>query len=51
MRFKAPMGDAVRIRVATEEKAALKRAARQRGMSLSEYLRMAAAEAARQEAA
>ncbi|WP_442580595.1 plasmid mobilization protein [Mesorhizobium sp. ASY16-5R] len=51
MRFEAPMVDQIRVRVARDEKRRLAEFARQRGMTLSDLLRIAAANAAQQAAA
>ena len=47
MRFEKAMRDIIRARVSREEKRLIVHTARQRGVSLSDYLRNAATEAAR----
>jgi uncharacterized protein (DUF1778 family) len=51
MRHSEAMKELIGVRVLTEEKRALTEAARKRGVTLSELVRDAAAEAARQSAA
>jgi uncharacterized protein (DUF1778 family) len=51
MRLSAAMIDNIRVRVSSEEKHALRAAAMKRGLTLSEYIREAAADAARRIAA
>ncbi|AMS40507.1 plasmid mobilization protein [Aminobacter aminovorans] len=51
MRFDAAMNDTIRARVTPTEKRALFEAARKSGLTLSEFLRMTATDAARRVAA
>ncbi|MHA6687785.1 plasmid mobilization protein [Mesorhizobium sp. A556] len=51
MRFSEPMGDLIQVRVARDEKRRLIEIARQRGMTLSDFLRKTATDAARRVAA
>lgn len=51
MRFSDPMNDLIQVRVSRTEKRRLKDFARQQGMTLSDFLRETATEAARQMAA
>lgn len=47
MRFLQPMSDMIQVRVARDEKRRLADAARRKGVTLSEFLREVATEAAR----
>jgi uncharacterized protein (DUF1778 family) len=51
MRFAEPMPEMIRVRVAREEKRRLFELARERGISVSKFLRDAATEAAQRTAA
>ena len=51
MRFSEPMSDLIQVRVAHDEKRRLIEIARKRGMTLSDFLRETAIEAARRVAA
>ena len=51
MRFSEPMDGLIQVRVARDEKYRLIEIARQRGQTLSDFLRQTAAEAARRVAA
>jgi hypothetical protein len=51
MRFSEPMDELIRVRVAGDEKRRLIEIARQRGMTLSDFLRKTATEATRRVAA
>lgn len=51
MRFSAAMLDNIRLRISDDEKRALLAAAAKRGLTLSEYIREAATDAARRIAA
>ncbi len=49
MRFTEPMNELIKVRVGSDEKRRLVAVARQRGMTLSDYVRQTATEAARRE--
>ena len=51
MRFSEPMDDLIQVRVARDEKRQLIELARKRGLTLSDFLRQTATEAARRVAA
>ena len=51
MRLSAAMIENIRLRISLEEKRALRNAATKRGLTLSEYIREAATDAARRVAA
>lgn len=51
MRLSAAMIDSIRLRVSPDEKRSLRSAAARRGLTLSEYIRETATEAARRVAA
>jgi hypothetical protein len=51
MRLSKPMDDQIRVRVGRDEKRRLAEFARQRGVTLSDLLRVSASEAARRTAA
>ena len=51
MRFSEPMNELIQVRVAREEKRQLIEIARRRGLTLSDFLRQTATEAARRAAA
>lgn len=51
MRFSEPMDDLIKVRVARDEKRRLIEIARRRGLTLSDFMRQTATEAARRVAA